>query len=357
MYVMAISAELSTHLDAGLVCASVVIAILGSYAALDLTRRSADANGWARRLLIIGGGVTMGLGIWSMHFIGMLALRMRMPVSYDYPLVALSLFAAVAGASMSLAVVTRPHVSRRGLLFAGLFMGLATAAMHYIGMDAMQMAAVIHWHVLLVIASVAIGVLASLVALSVLVRVSVTSEGFGFTRRAIAAVLLGFGVAALHYTAMAAATFTPALSARSPHSGLSTDALVVVLVIGAGAMFGALIYGSVFDQRRAALASDLMTAADLARKLCRIGDTGARICQAVRDIAGPEHVLLAQTDDAGSRTITASAGVDGTDGLLITAARGSAASRTCSGPAPGSDPGAHDAQRRDTPRTRSAPPA
>jgi len=308
---MPTSSELSTHVYAGLVCVSVAIAILGSYAALDLTRRSADSNGWHKRLLIVGGGVTMGLGIWSMHFIGMLALRMSMPVSYNYPLVALSLLVAVAGASMSLSVVTRPHVSRRGLVLAGLFMGLATAAMHYIGMAAMQMAAVIHWNVLLVLASVLIGVVASLIALSILVRISTTAEGFGFARRAAAATLLGFGVAGLHYTAMAASTFTPAMSTASPHAGLSTNALVVALVLGAGAMFAALIYGSAFDQRRAALAFDIMTAAELARELCRIGDTGARICQAVKDIAGAEHVLLAQTDDGGARTITASAGVSG----------------------------------------------
>jgi diguanylate cyclase (GGDEF)-like protein len=308
---MPVFSEMATHVEAGLVCMSVAIAILGSYAALDLTRRSADSTGWARRRLIFSGGVTMGLGIWSMHFIGMLALRMRMPVSYNYPLVALSLIVAVAGASMSLAVVTSPTVSRRGLLMAGLFMGLATAAMHYIGMDAMQMAAVIHWHILLVLASIVIGILASLAALWILVRISVSSEGFGFARRAAAAVVLGFGVAGLHYTAMAAATFTPAASVASPHSGLSTDALVVVLVLGASAMFAALIYGSVFDQRRAALAFDLMTAADLARELCRIGDTGARICLAVREIAGADQVLLAVADDDRLRTITSSAGVDG----------------------------------------------
>jgi diguanylate cyclase (GGDEF)-like protein len=313
---MPASSEISSHVYAGLVFVSVAVAILGSYAALDLTGRSADATGLGKRLLIAAGGVIMGLGIWSMHFIGMLALRMDMRVSYDYPLVALSLLVAVAGASMSLAVVTRPHVSRRGIVVAGLFMGLATAAMHYIGMDAMQMSAVIHWRAILVLASITVGVLASLTALWILVRVSLSSAGFGFARRAAAAVLLGFGVAGLHYTAMAASTFTPALSATSAHSGLSTDALVVVLVLGAAAMLGALIYGSAFDQRRAALAFDLMTAANLARELCRVGDTGARICQAVRDIASSDYAMLAQTADDGARKITASAGVSGeTDAL------------------------------------------
>jgi diguanylate cyclase len=307
---MRVSPELSTHLDPGLVCVSVATAILASYAALDLTRRSADSAGWARRLWILGGGITMGLGIWSMHFIGMLALRMGMPVSYNDPIVALSLLVPVAGASMSLAVVTRPHVSRSGLLLAGLFMGLAVAAMHYIGMAAMQMSAVIHWQISLVLLSIAVGVIASWVALWILVRISLSSEGFGFARRAAAATLLGFGVAGLHYIAMAACTFVPAMSATSPHKGLSTSALIVVLGVGAAVMLAALIFGSALDQRRAALASDLMIAANLARELCRTGDTGARICLAIQDLSGADFVLLARVEDNGTRTITTTAGVE-----------------------------------------------
>ncbi len=118
---MPMSPALTTHVDSSLVVLSVAVAIVASYAALDLTRRSADASGWLRRSWIAGGGVTMGAGIWSMHFIGMLASRMSMPVSYNDALVALSLLAAVLGASVSLAMVTRPHLSRRGLLSAAAF--------------------------------------------------------------------------------------------------------------------------------------------------------------------------------------------------------------------------------------------
>ncbi|HEY5260743.1 MAG TPA: MHYT domain-containing protein [Solirubrobacteraceae bacterium] len=108
-------------------------------------------------------------------------------------------------------MVTRPHISRSAVLSAAMFMGLAVTAMHYLGMASMEMSATIHWHIVLVLASVAIGIVASLIALSLLVRIRVSADGFGFARRLGAAVLLGFGVAELHYTAMAACTFAPVI--------------------------------------------------------------------------------------------------------------------------------------------------
>jgi diguanylate cyclase (GGDEF)-like protein len=308
------SPELSTHLDVGLVCLSVAVAILASYVALDLTRRSSEASSWRRRLWLAGGGVTMGVGIWSMHFIGMLALRMSMPVTYNDGLVTLSLVAAVMGASVSLAVVTRPHVSRRGVLSAAAFMGFAVAAMHYLGMASMQMAAVIHWQIALVLLSIAIGVAASLIALCLLVRIGVSSNGFGFSRRLAAAVLLGIGVAGLHYTAMAASTFTAVMDQMAPHRGLSTNSLVLMLVLGAGVMLAVLLGGAAVDQRRAALASDLTIVVNISRELGRVGDTRARICQAIRELTTADYVLLSEPDELGHRTVTASVGVAGGSG-------------------------------------------
>jgi diguanylate cyclase (GGDEF)-like protein len=293
---------LTTHADPILVCVSVAVAILGSYAALDLIRRSAEAMGWTKRLWVLGGGVTMGVGIWSMHFIGMLALRMDMPVSYNGVLVVLSLIAAVAGSSVALAVVSRPHASRRGLLSAAGFMGLAVAAMHYLGMASMEMAASIHWNIWLVAASIAIGLVASLIALSLFARIGSRQEGFGFTRRVGAAVLLGVGVAGLHYTAMAASTFTAVSGPVITHHGFSTRALVVLLLVGAGIMLAVLIGGAAVDQRRATLATDLTIVANIARELGRVGDTRGRICKAIQDLTAADYVLLKPPDDHAGPT-------------------------------------------------------
>jgi diguanylate cyclase (GGDEF)-like protein len=299
-----------THFEGGLVCLSIAVAIVASYAALDLTRRSSDATGWRRRSWIAAAGGTMGAGIWSMHFVAMLALRMNMPVSYNDGLVALSMIAAVVGATVSLTVVTRPEVSRAGVLSAAGFMGVAVTAMHYLGMASMEMSATIHWHLALVLLSVVIGIVASLIALWLLVRIRVSADGFGFVRRAGAAVLLGFGVAGLHYTAMAACTFSPVAGAVA-HHGLSTNALVVVLGLGAGVMLAVLIGGAAVDQRRAALASDLTIVANIARELSRVGDTHGRICAAIRELTSADYVLLAESSgEEARRRITASAGLD-----------------------------------------------
>ncbi len=150
------SPAIATHEQLGLVALSVAVAIVAGYLALDLAQRSADATGVMRRAWIVAGGVTIGLGIWSMHFIGMLAMKMAMPVSYDLPLVALSMVAAIGGSVIALAVVVRRDAGRRGLFFAAGFLGLAVASMHYLGMASMEMEADISWNAPLVALSLLI---------------------------------------------------------------------------------------------------------------------------------------------------------------------------------------------------------
>jgi diguanylate cyclase (GGDEF)-like protein len=299
---------LATHLNLGLVFVSIATAILASYVALDLAQRSADSQTWVKRLWTGGAGITMGLGIWSMHFVGMLALEMGMPVSYNGVLVVLSLLAAVIGASVSFAVVARPHVSRRALVSAGAFMGFAIAAMHYLGMASMQMDAVIHWNIGLFVLSLAIGFGASLFGLWLVVRVRVSSTDFGFARRLLASVLLGLGVAGLHYTAMASSSFLPANRGMVAHPGFRTNSIVLMLAIGAAVMLAVLIGGAGIDQRRAALAKDLSLVANLARQLARLGNARDRVCNAIGELAGADYVLLIEPLAGGGQSVTASAG-------------------------------------------------
>jgi diguanylate cyclase (GGDEF)-like protein len=303
------SQELVTHLDVGLVCLSVAAVIIASYAALDLVQRCGDSTGLRRRLWIGGAGVTMGIGIWSMHFVGMLSLRMAMPVSYSNLLVALSLFAAVAGSAISLAVVSRPQVSRLGILSAAAFMGFAIAAMHYLGMASMQMAATISWNLALVGLSLSIAFVASLFALWLIVRIRLSADGFGFWRRLLAAVLLGLGASGLHYTAMAASSFQAVAMTGAPRHGLGTGTLVAILTVGAGIMLAALIGGAGADQRRAARARDLTLVADLARELSRIGSARERVCQAIQELAGADFAVLVEPVSGGGRAVSASAGL------------------------------------------------
>ena len=298
-----------THLSPGLVALSVFVAALAGYIALDLVQRSTVVAGHSRRILIGAGGATMGLGIWSMHFIGMLSLHMAVPMSYDLVLVFLSMVAAILGSVIALAVVARPRVTFPDLFSAAIFMGLAVAAMHYLGMASMQMEASIDWNLPLVALSLAIAFGASLFALWLVMMIGRQRFRFRVGVRLAAAAILGIGVAGLHYTAMAAATFRMTMSEIGPGgSSIGSGSLVVLLVIGAAVMLAVLIASAAFDQRRAALATDLMQVAQLARDLSQDKDARACACTGIGEVTGADFVALLEPDEELRLVVTATAG-------------------------------------------------
>src|SRR5262249_18745393 len=145
----------------GLVALSVVIAVLASYTALDLAGRVTSARGLARFFWLTFGAVAMGLGIWSMHYIGMLAFHLPIPVQYDWPTVLLSLLAAVLASAVALFVVSRPEMNAVHAIVGSLFMGGGIATMHYTGMAAMRLAATCHYSVGLVTLSIVLAMVIS----------------------------------------------------------------------------------------------------------------------------------------------------------------------------------------------------
>src|ERR1700683_3662408 len=124
-----------------LVALSVVIAIFASYSALDLAGRVTAARGRARSIWLMGGASAMGLGIWSMHYIGMLAFSLPVPVFYDWPTVLLSLLAAIFASAIALLIVSREKMGLLAAMVGSVIMGGGIAAMHYIGMAAMRLPA------------------------------------------------------------------------------------------------------------------------------------------------------------------------------------------------------------------------
>ncbi|MEG1056273.1 MAG: MHYT domain-containing protein, partial [Janthinobacterium sp.] len=119
----------------GLVVVSLLVAILASYTALDMSARVANSQSRrAARIWLVGGAVAMGLGIWSMHFIGMLAFKLPIPVGYDLFLTTCSLAASIAASMYALWLVSRQRLPVSRLLAGAVLMGLGIAAMHYIGM-------------------------------------------------------------------------------------------------------------------------------------------------------------------------------------------------------------------------------
>ena len=122
-----------------LVLISLCVAILASYTALDLTGRIATAKGRAVHLWTAGGALAMGIGVWSMHFIGMLAFSLPINLGYDFAITALSLLIAVVSSGFALWLVNQPRLPAWQLAFGALIMGAGISAMHYTGMAAMRM--------------------------------------------------------------------------------------------------------------------------------------------------------------------------------------------------------------------------
>src|SRR5258708_37364087 len=135
--------------------------MFASYAALDLAGRVTAASGWTRAVWLLGGAGAMGTGIWSMHYIGMLAFILPIPVAYHWPTVLLSLLAAIAASLIALYVVSRQKMGTSRAVAASVLMGAGIASMHYIGMDAMRLPAICRSDSSLVVPSVARAVLVS----------------------------------------------------------------------------------------------------------------------------------------------------------------------------------------------------
>src|SRR5882757_7435447 len=246
------AANLIGSYNYALVALSVLIAMFASYAALDLAGRLTAAVGWTRVLWLLGGAGAMGTGIWSMHYIGMLAFILPIPVAYHWPTVLLSLFAAIFASVIALYVGSRQKMGAFRALAGSVLMGGGIASMHYIGMDAMRLSAVCDFNSFLVVLSVVFAVLFSLVALWITFHFRDDRKGIDWGKSA-GAVLMGTAIPVMHYTGMAAASFTPSsipsdLSRAISISTLGTIGIAAVTWI----VLGLALLTSWLDRRFAA---------------------------------------------------------------------------------------------------------
>ncbi|WP_436220184.1 diguanylate cyclase domain-containing protein [Acidovorax sp. LjRoot118] len=176
-----------------------------------MASRVAAAIGNARRALLwLGcGALAMGTGIWSMHFVGMLAFSLPVPLAYDAGTTLASWLVAVLSSALALHTVSRRHLGWQRLLVAGTLMGLGIAAMHYLGMEAMQMRPRIAYDPWLFGLSVLVAIAASSAALLICFRLRHETVLTGFRKKTASALVMGAAIAGMHYTGMAAANFAP----------------------------------------------------------------------------------------------------------------------------------------------------
>jgi two-component system, sensor histidine kinase and response regulator len=237
--------------DPRLVSLSFVIAICASYAALRLGTRTTFSKGGTRLAWLTGGAVAMGFGIWSMHYVGMLAFSLPIPILYHLPTVIVSLLAAIFASGVALFIVSRESITARRAALGSILMGGGIVAMHYLGMAAMRLPAMCHYDPALVALSGLIAVTCSLAALWLTFRLRATS-GLNIWKL-LSAVAMGIGIAAMHYTGMAAAKlYTSAAPVDYTNavnvSALGTTGIVTVAFL----LLAFAIFTSVIDQRLAA---------------------------------------------------------------------------------------------------------
>ncbi len=245
-----IGAPLAGSYDYGEVARSILIAIAASYAALDLGGRVTAARGWARAAWLTGGAIAMGIGIWAMHFQGMLAFRLPVTVYYHWPTILVSLVIAVLASAIALYIATRQKMGPEQAWTGSLIMGGGIAALHYVDMAAMRLAAITRFNPLLVALSIVLAILFSLIALMFTFDYREDFRGTSLAK-VIGAAVMGGAISLMHYTGMAAVSFMPAaafanLSHTVSISPLANNGIAIVTVL----VLGAAIWTSSVDRQK-----------------------------------------------------------------------------------------------------------
>jgi NO-binding membrane sensor protein with MHYT domain len=237
-----------------LVVLSYVVAVFGSYSALSIAARLSDPRGKLRASWLVGGAFAQATGIWSMHFTGMLALHLPVPVSYNVALTANSFLIATVGSLLAVWLTQRPGLSRNAVVAGGISTGAGISGLHYMDMAAMRMPAMIRYNSLLVFASIIVAIVFGLLSLNIGRRYHPDDPRRSRLGQWIAAAIMGIAITGMHYTGMAAANFYngpepahwfngPALPAQDlPAAVLLSTLLILAVALG----------GVAIDRREAA---------------------------------------------------------------------------------------------------------
>jgi NO-binding membrane sensor protein with MHYT domain/two-component sensor histidine kinase len=276
--------------DPYLVALSILVAAFASYTALDLGGRVAAARGLPRRVWLVAAAITMGGGIWSMHFVAMLAFIMPTPMSYDIGLTTLSLVVAMFVTGGGFYVISRHSGSLLRLVLSGIFMGLGIAAMHYTSMAAMWGHVELSYDRIFVALSLIIAIGASTAALWLAFRTTDLGQ------KLIAAVVMGLAISGMHYTAMGGTTFAAHGTVSGVHAYASLDQTNLALAV-AGTTFVILasaLMASLSEQKRAEEALR-QAQADLAH-VSRVTTMGELCASLAHEVNQPIAAAVANAD-------------------------------------------------------------
>ena len=278
---------------------SVLIAMIGSAVALAQAQRMRTSIGRASRMWMLGGATTLGMAIWSMHFIGMLALHTPIAIGYDLHLTLLSVVPAIASALLGFHVLRAPRISGRRIVFSGLLMGVGISTMHYTGMAAIRMSPPIGYDSTLVAASVLIAVLASIGALLMMYqgeRVRIPQ----MARLALGGAIMGLAISGMHYISMRGLNIAPDSICLSYDSEVERDVLAMMVSLLSLAWFAGGMLLALTDQRlarRNALALERLELAHTALQE-RAEKQHLELTRSLRDANDQLQITLESSPDA-----------------------------------------------------------
>jgi len=207
---------------------SVVVAMAGSFTALAHAGHMRDDEGRGAWIWMMAGSITLGLAIWSMHFIGMLAMHLPIEVSYDRTLTLLSPLPAIAAALLGFHVLRTDKVSLAQILFGGILMGLGIAAMHYTGIAALKMMPAMAYNPWTVALSILIAIVVSWGALLMMYRGERSHLPLA-GQRIVGGIVMGIAIAGMHYTAISGITIQPGSICLSGPSRIDSDVLALMV--------------------------------------------------------------------------------------------------------------------------------
>lgn len=243
--------------DSMLVVFSYVVAVAASYTVLDLVERIVATVGWRKWVWLTYGAIAMGMGIWSMHFVGMLAFSLPEPVAYDLGEVLLSVVAAIAGSFLALLIVSRGRLDALRLIGGGVLLAAGISAMHYIGMAAMVIG--ITYNYTYVAASIVIALIASIAALWLSLYFRREGSRVDGWKKLGSGLIMGGAIAGMHYVGMVAASFHVDES-RTSSLGMVLDQKWLAYLISGGTLYtlGLSLLGMFISKRFSHKDSEIM---------------------------------------------------------------------------------------------------
>ena len=249
---------LAESYDGGLIVVSFLIAALAGYAALSISDRiRSAAHQSVRNAWLFTGAITMGIGIWAMHFIGMLAYALPIPINYDVGGTLLSIIPGVIASGVALYVLAAEDVRIGRLVVGGVFMGIGIGAMHYAGMAALQLDAIVYHDTTRFILSIIVAIALAVAALYLKFRIVGRRASAVFVNHIGSALVLGLAVTTMHYVGMAAAYCIPTGTQIELGGALDDVALAALVGLTTTLILALAVMASAVDRRLGAAYADV----------------------------------------------------------------------------------------------------